>query len=123
MIASPEEAGKPESRPSGKDDLTWHFKAENVRDFAWDTCNRLIWDAQGVKINDHQVLAQSGYTREGMPLWDKYSTAVVAHTLRAYGRYTFDYPYPAATSCMGLGGGGGMEYPMICFNGPRPEKD
>ncbi|MDE3244491.1 MAG: hypothetical protein KGN80_00275 [Acidobacteriota bacterium] len=123
MIAPPEEAGKPESRPSGNGDLTWHFKASNVRDFAWNACRRLIWDAQGVKINDHVVLAQSGYTQEGMPLWDKYSTAAVAHTLRVYGRFTFDYPYPAAASCLGLGGGGGMEYPMLCFNGPRPEKD
>lgn len=123
FIAPPEEAGKPESRPSGGGDLTWHFKAGNVRDFAWDTCKRLIWDAQGVKINDRVVIAQSGYTKEGMPLWDKYSTAAVAHTLRVYGRYTFDYPYPVAASCLGLGGGGGMEYPMICFNGPRPEKD
>ncbi len=123
FIAPPEEAGKPESRPSGSGDLSWRFKAASVRDFAWNTCNRLIWDAQGVKINDRTVIAQSGYTREGMPLWDKYSTAAVAHTLRVYGRYTFDYPYPAAASCMGLGGGGGMEYPMLCFNGPRPEKD
>ncbi len=123
FIATPEEAGKPESRPSGSDDLTWRFKAMNVRDFAWNACKRLIWDAQGVKINDRVVIAQSGYTKEGMPLWDKYSTAAVAHTLKVYGRYTFDYPYPVAASCMGLGGGGGMEYPMICFNGPRPEKD
>ena len=123
MIAPPDEAGKPESRPSGSNDLTWRFKAANVRDFAWNACKRLIWDAQGVKINDRVVIAQSGYTKEGMPLWDKYSTAAVAHTLRVYGRYTFDYPYPAAASCMGLGGGGGMEYPMLCFNGPRPEKD
>ncbi|HJW31770.1 MAG TPA: M1 family metallopeptidase [Holophagaceae bacterium] len=123
FIVKPEEAGKPESRPKKDGKLTWKFKATNVRDFALACSNRLIWDAEGVDINGRNVLAMSGYTKEGMPLWDKYSTAAVAHTLKVYGRYTFDYPYPVAISALGLGGGGGMEYPMICFNGPRPEKD
>lgn len=123
FIVAPDEAGKPESRPMASGTATWKFKASNVRDFAWNTCRRQIWDAQGVDVNGRTVLAMSGYTKEGMPLWDRYSTAAVAHTLRVYGRYTFDYPYPVAISCLGLGGGGGMEYPMLCFNGPRPEKD
>ena len=123
FIVKPEEAGKPESRPKKDGKLTWKFKAANVRDFALACSKRLIWDAEGVDINGRNVLAMSGYTKEGMPLWDKYSTASVAHTLKVYGRYTFDYPYPVAISALGLGGGGGMEYPMICFNGPRPEKD
>jgi len=74
-----------------------------VRDFALTCSNRLIWDAEGVDINGRNVLAMSGYTKEGMPLWDKYSTAAVAHTLKVYGRYTFDYPYPVAISALGLG--------------------
>ncbi len=123
FIVAPDEAGKPESRPSKSGSSTWRFKAANVRDFAWNTCRRQIWDALGVDVNGRSVLAMSGYTKEGMPLWDRYSTAAVAHTLKVYGRYTFDYPYPVAISCLGLGGGGGMEYPMLCFNGPRPEKD
>ncbi|MFN8011371.1 MAG: M1 family metallopeptidase [Holophagaceae bacterium] len=123
FIVSPEEAGTPESRPGRSGTSVWRFKAANVRDFAWNTCRRQIWDAQGVDVNGRTVLAMSGYTKEGMPLWDRYSTAAVAHTLKVYGRYTFDYPYPVAISCLGLGGGGGMEYPMLCFNGPRPEKD
>ncbi|MBK8724888.1 MAG: M1 family metallopeptidase [Holophagaceae bacterium] len=123
FIVAPEEAGKGESRPTKSGTSVWKFKAANVRDFAWNTCRRQIWDAMGVDVNGRTVLAMSGYTKEGMPLWDKYSTAAVAHTLRVYGRYTFDYPYPVAISCLGLGGGGGMEYPMLCFNGPRPEKD
>lgn len=123
FIVKPDEAGKPESRPKKDGKLTWKFKATNVRDFALASSKRLIWDAEGVDINGRNVLAMSGYTKEGMPLWDRYSTASVAHTLKVYGRYTFDYPYPVAISALGLGGGGGMEYPMICFNGPRPEKD
>jgi aminopeptidase N len=66
-------------------------------------------------------MAMSLYPKEGMPLWDKYSTHAIAHTIEVYSRYTFDYPYPVAWSVNGAIGG--MEYPMICFNGPRPEKD
>ncbi len=123
FIVKPEEAGTDASHPKKDGKVTWKFKASNVRDFALSCSKRLIWDAEGVDINGHNVLAMSGYTKEGMPLWDKYSTAAVAHTLKTYGRYTFDYPYPVAISVLGLGGGGGMEYPMMCFNGPRPEKD
>lgn len=123
FIVKPEEAGTAAARPRADGRLTWKFKAAQVRDFALACSKRLIWDAEGVDVNGRSVLAMSGYTREGMPLWDKYSTAAVAHTLKTYGRYTFDYPYPVAISAMGLGGGGGMEYPMLCFNGPRPEKD
>jgi aminopeptidase N len=46
---------------------------------------------------------------------------VVAHTLRSYSKYTVDYPYPVAISVHTKWMG--MEYPMICFNGGRPEKD
>jgi hypothetical protein len=123
FIVKPEEAGTAAARPKKDGKLTWKFKATNVRDFAMACSSRLIWDAEGVDINGRNVLAMSGYTKEGMPLWDKYSTAAVAHTLKTYGRYTFDFPYPVAISVLGLGGGGGMEYPMMCFNGPRPEKD
>jgi aminopeptidase N len=38
-----------------------------------------------------------------------------------YSRHTFPYPYPVAQSINGPVGG--MEYPMICFNGPRPLPD
>jgi len=68
------------------------------------------------------VMAMSLYPKEGMPLWDKYSTHAVAHTIEVYSRYTFQYPYPVAYSVLG-GLRGGMEYPMICFNGPRPLDD
>ena len=123
FVVKPEEAGTAASRPKSAGTTTWKFKAVNVRDFALAASKRLIWDAQGVDINGRNVLAMSGYTKEGLPLWDKYSTAAVAHTLKTYGRFAFDYPYPVAISVLGLGGGGGMEYPMLCFNGPRPEKD
>ncbi len=100
---------------------TWKFTAENVRDFAFASSRKFIWDAMNVKVGKRDVMAMSFYPKEGNPLWEKYSTWAVAHTLKVYSRYTVNYPYPVAISVNGSIGG--MEYPMICFNGPRPEKD
>jgi len=100
---------------------TWKFFAQNVRDFAWASSRKFIWDAMGVKVGQNTILAMSFYPKEGNPLWEMYSTQAIAHTLRVYSRYTVNYAYPVAISVNGPVGG--MEYPMICFNGPRPEAD
>lgn len=101
---------------------TWHFKAENVRDFAFASSRKFIWDAMGVDQADGTtVMAMSMYPKEGNPLWERYSTKVVAHTLKWYSHYTFPYPYPVAWSIHAARIG--MEYPMICFNFGRPEED
>lgn len=104
-----------------KGSKTWHFKAKNVRDFAWASSRKFIWDAQGYKKDGTNVMAMSYYPKEGNPLWEKYSTAAIVHTIEQYNKYSFDYPYPTAISVNGPVGG--MEYPMISFNGPRPVKD
>lgn len=120
FIVTPEEAKANEkSRSRGK--KTWVFRAENVRDFAFASSRKFIWDAQGHDVEGNRVLAMSLYPNEAEPLWSKYSTRAVIHTLNVYSRYTFPYPYPVAISVNGPVYG--MEYPMICFNGPRPEKD
>lgn len=123
FIVTPDEAKAAEKgKPKGK--KTWVFQAENVRDFAFASSRKFIWDAmavEGASVNGKPVMAMSLYPKEGMPLWDKYSTHAIAHTIQTYSRYTFAYPYPVAWSVNGPIGG--MEYPMICFNGPRPEKD
>ncbi|RDK82307.1 UNVERIFIED_ORG: aminopeptidase N [Idiomarina abyssalis] len=100
---------------------TWIFEADKVRDFAWASSRKFIWDAQGYKKNDTNVLAMSYYPEEGNPLWERYSTASIIHTIEHYNDYSFDYPYPVAISVNGPVGG--MEYPMITFNGPRPYVD
>ncbi len=99
----------------------WTFKAINVRDFAFASSRKFIWDAQGVNINGKNILAMSYYPKEGNPLWERYSTKLVAHTIKTYSKYTIDYPYPVAISVHSKWIG--MEYPMICFNGGRPETD
>ncbi|MGX4643682.1 M1 family metallopeptidase [Massilia sp. SYSU DXS3249] len=100
---------------------TWHFKAKNVRDFAFASSRKFIWDAQGMKSGDTDVMAMSYYPKEGNPLWERYSTQAIVHTIEQYNKYSFDYPYPTSISVNGPVGG--MEYPMITFNGPRPTKD
>ena len=100
---------------------TWRFEAENVRDFGWASSKKFIWDAMNVKQETKNVMAMSFYPKEGNPLWEQYSTKAVAHTLKTYSKYTFDYPYPVAISIHSKSIG--MEYPMICFNGGRPDKD
>ncbi len=120
FIVTPEEAEKNESsKPSGR--KTWVFKADNVRDVAFASSRKFIWDAQHHTVGDQSVWAMSYYPKEAEPLWSKYSTHSIIHTLDVFSRYTFDYPYPVAMSVNGPVYG--MEYPMICFNGPRPEKD
>jgi len=100
---------------------TWIFEADNVRDFAWASSRKFIWDAMAVNIGERTVMAHSYYPKEGNPLWEQYSTRTVAHALKIYSKFTIDYPYPQATSIHAKRIG--MEYPMICFNFGRPEED
>ncbi len=120
FIVTPEEAKENEGEKSAET-KTWVFEAENVRDFAWASSRKFIWDAVLHHSHGKDIWAMSYYPNEGEPLWSKYSTHAIMHTLDVYSRYTFPYPYPVAISVNGPVGG--MEYPMICFNGPRPDED
>lgn len=121
IIYSEDEARKREKRKANGI-KTWTFKADNVRDFAFASSRKFIWDAMAVKLpSGKETMAMSMYPKEGNPLWEKYSTKVVAHTLKWYSHYTVEYPYPVCWSVHT--DRIGMEYPMISFNGGRPEKD
>jgi hypothetical protein len=120
LIVTEEEA-EIASKGFSNEKKTWKFKAENVRDYAFATSRRYMWDMMAVKIGEKDVMAVSVYPPEGNPLWENWSTKVVASTLRTYSRMTFDYPYPKAISVHA--DKIGMEYPMICFNGGRPNED
>jgi hypothetical protein len=121
LIITPEEALTNETSRTDKE-KTWHFKAANVRDFAFASSRKFIWDAMAVKqTSSPDVMAMSIYPKEGNPLWGMYSTKVVAHTLKWYSHYTFDFPYPVAWSVHTANIG--MEYPMMAFNGGRPDSD
>jgi hypothetical protein len=120
FIVTEEEARQKEKARSKKKS-TWEFSAENVRDFAFAHSRKFIWDAQAVKVGEKNVLAQSFYPKEGNPLWEKESTKAIKNTLEVYSARTFDYPYPTAISVHVVNQG--MEYPMISFNGERPDKN
>ncbi len=121
VVCTQDEALEREKRKL-KEERTWKFSATNVRDFGWASSRKFIWDAMAVKQGDGStVMAMSMYPKEGNPLWERYSTKAVAHTLKWYSHYTFDYPYPVAWSINAADIG--MEYPMICFNFGRPEAD
>lgn len=133
FVITPDEAAANEADGAAKTaaasagpQKTWVFKAGNVRDFAFASSRKFIWDAMGAAGHASAtpgvpVMAMSFYPREAGELWQKYSTHAVAHTLDVYSRHTFAYPYPVAQSIHGPIHG--MEYPMICFNGMRPEPD
>ena len=99
---------------------TWIFKADNVRDFAWGSSRKFIWDALATKIEGRRVMCMSGYAKEAYGLYRKFSTKAVEHTIKTYSKFTIPYPYPVAQS---MEASSGMEYPMICFNFGRTEKD
>ena len=119
LIRTQEEAEKIEKSKSKKT-KTWKFYAENVRDYAFATSRKFIWDAMAVDINGKTVMAYSLYSKEANPLYGDHSTRAVAQTLKTYSRLTFDYPYHKAIS---VDGQMGMEYPQICFNPGRPDAD
>lgn len=99
---------------------TWRYKASMVRDFAWTTSRKYIWDAMPTVVEGKKVMCMSFYPKEAYSLYRKYSTKAVAHTIKIYSKFSIPYPYPVAQS---IEASNGMEYPMICFNFGRTEKD
>jgi hypothetical protein len=99
---------------------TWIFKADNVRDFAWAASRKFIWDAMPAYVEGKKIMCMSAYPKEAYGLWRRYSTKIVAHTIKVYSQFSIPYPYPVAQS---IEAANGMEYPMICFNNGRTNKD
>ena len=123
-IVTPEEAEENE-KSVAEETKTWRFKADNVRDFAWSSSRKYIWDAMLFEQDDETnpvVTAMSFFPKEADPIWSKYSTHAVVHTMDVYNKFAFNYPYPTAQS-VNSWERGGMEYPMITFNGYRPYED
>ena len=123
-IVTPDEV-KEKAKTKASGTKTWQFKAENVRDFAWSSSRKYIWDAMIFEQDDEknpEVLAMSFFPPEADPIWSQYSTQAVVHTMDVYNKFAFNYPYPTAQS-VNSWERGGMEYPMITFNGYRPSVD
>ncbi len=118
-VVTLEEAQKAEKQKSNQK-KTWVFKAENVRDFAWTSSRKFIWDAMPAYVEGKKIMCMSGYGKEAYGLYRKFSTKAVAHTIKTYSKFSIPYPYPVAQS---IEASNGMEYPMICFNYGRTDKD
>lgn len=118
-VVTLEEAKKAEGSKS-KAKKTWIYKADNVRDFAWTSSRKFVWDAMPVYVEGKKIMAMSFYGKEAYGVYRKFSTKAVAHTIKTYSKFTIPYPYPVAQS---VEAANGMEYPMICFNYGRTEKD
>lgn len=99
---------------------TWVFKANMVRDFAWTSSRKFVWDAMPTTVEGKKVMCMSAYGKEAYNLYRRFSTKLVQHTIKTYSKFSIPYPYPVAQS---IEAANGMEYPMICFNYGRCEKD
>jgi hypothetical protein len=111
---------KASEKNKNKKNKTWIFKADNVRDFAWGSSRKFVWDAMPAYVEGKKVMCMSYYGKEAYGLYRKFSTKAVAHTIKTYSHFTIPFPYPVAQS---VEAANGMEYPMICFNYGRTEKD
>ena len=111
---------KASEKQKSKAKKTWIFKADNVRDFAWGSSRKFIMDAMPAYVEGKKIMCMSYYGKEAYNLYRKYSTKAVAHTIKTYSKFTIPFPYPVAQS---VEAANGMEYPMICFNYGRTEKD
>jgi hypothetical protein len=118
MVTLNEATAKEKSKSKQK--KTWIFKADMVRDFAWTSSRKYIWDAVPAYVEGKKIMCMSFYGKEAYPLYSKFSTKAVAHTVKTYSKFSIPYPYPVAQS---IEAANGMEYPMICFNYGRAEKD
>ena len=118
-IVTLDDAKKAEvAKSKGKE--TWIFKADNVRDFAWGSSRKFVWDGFPINVEGKKIMCMSFYGKEAYGLYRKLSSKAVAHTIKTYSKFTIPYPYPVAQS---VEASNGMEYPMICFNYGRTEKD
>jgi hypothetical protein len=118
VVRGRDEIGDPASRPPAEyGTLTWRFKADSVRDFAWGAARHFIWDAVGV--NGGKTLAMSFYPPSAESLW-KDATEYAKVAIENYSADWAAYPYPTASNVRGSEGG--MEYPMLVFcDRPTPE--
>jgi hypothetical protein len=96
-------------------DRTWQFRAAQVRDFAFATSDRYVWDAVGADVGGDQgrVLVQAMYD-PALEHWQDAAT-FSKHAIEFFSRHILPYPYPHATAAYGPIGG--MEYPMLVFIG------
>jgi hypothetical protein len=124
--------------------VTWLFEARNVRDFAWGTSDKYLWDATRAAVGTAGCVprASSGSASAAPPTecgqgtdtatinsfyrpsripwaWDQ-SARYARHSIEFLSGFLWPYPYPQMTALDGVVSCSGMEYPMItCIGGER----
>lgn len=96
---------------------TWHFKANNVPDFAFGVSDHYEWDATSVEVDSlthRRALVSATYkagTTEGHDV-----ASIAQHTIYRLSNTLIGipYPYPHMTVFEGFDG---MEFPMMCNDG------
>lgn len=99
---------------SGSGTLTWHFRAERVRDFAFGTSDQYVWDATYARTGEGRSMIHAFY-RPGTASWER-AAEFGQYAVEFLSDLIIPYPYPHMTSVEGVVGGG-MEYPMITIMG------
>ena len=115
IIRSAAEVTNPDSRPKGKEELTWNFKLKNARDAAWASSAAFIIDAARMNLpSGKKSMAISAYPVEsdGKDAWGR-STEYTKASNEFNSKKWLEFPYPAATNVASIAGG--MEYPGIVF--------
>ena len=119
-IVTAEERGKA-TKSTGSGTLSWSFKAENVRDFAFGTSASYIWDATHAEVNDldgdgaeDTSMIHALYRPEAQS-WVR-SAEFGQYSIEFLSDMFFPYPYPHMTAVEGIIGGG-MEFPMMTLIG------
>jgi len=117
-------AGK--STTTGKDGkLTWHYKAQMVRDVSWATSAKYLWDATTAAVGDANGDGRPDTTaiysfyrpEQRINHWDE-SARYSQYSIQFFSRYLWPYPYPHMTAVDGITSCGGMEFPMMtCIGG------
>lgn len=102
-------------RPAIAGTLTWHFRADSVRDFAFAAGPGLRWDASGYD----GILIQTLY-RPAATKWEE-ANRMARGAIRHFSERWMRYPYSHATSVEGPIEG--MEYPMLTFVPDSPTRE
>ena len=105
--------------------LTWKFRADSVRDVAWATSSKYLWDATNAAVGDANgdgradTTSINAFYRPELRAshWDE-SARYSRHSVEFFSRYLLPYPYSHMTAVDGPTSCGGMEYPMMtCIGG------
>jgi hypothetical protein len=111
---------------AGRDSTTtWHFTADDVRDFAWGTSDEYAWDATralvrqpGTRVADTVDINSFFRLHQPAAAWAVGGARYTRDAIEQMSAWLWPYPWPQMSSMEGVLTGGGMEYPMMTLMQP-----